>query len=138
MEIMPFDVQRDKTHGGSKACRYAKASGNSCLFGFDSTEVYFKENAMVTKRTLAVESVTIQSKFIPGSCDGFALRDTTPKQQREITAIAYDLWLARAFRNGSLQEDWLKAQRQVQKRNQRCIRTSPTNISAYSGPGHSS
>ena len=74
---------------------------------------------MATKRTQALESAAVQSEFISGSCDGFALRDTPPKQQREITAVAYDLWVARAFRNGSLQEDWLKAQCQVQKRQHR-------------------
>ena len=71
---------------------------------------------MANRRTQAVASVPAQSEFIPRSCDGFALRDTTHKQQREIATIAYGFWLARAFRDGSLQEDWLKAQRQVQKR----------------------
>jgi len=73
---------------------------------------------MATKRTQAVESVPAQAQFIPGSCDGYALRDTTHKQQREIAASAYESWLERAFRDGSPQEDWLKAQRQVQKRRQ--------------------
>src|ERR1017187_8441017 len=52
---------------------------------------------MATKRTQALESAAVQSEFISGSCDGFALRDTPPKQQWEITAVAYDLWVARAF-----------------------------------------
>jgi hypothetical protein len=79
---------------------------------------------MATKRTQAVASVPAQSQFIPGSCDGFALRDTTPKQQREIATLAYGFWLARAFRDGSLQEDWLKAQRQVQRRRRSMSATS--------------
>jgi hypothetical protein len=72
---------------------------------------------MGTKRTKKTEVATV-SEFISGSCDGFVLRDTTPKDQREIGTVAYDLWLARAFRDGSPQEDWLQAQRQVQRRSQ--------------------
>jgi hypothetical protein len=71
---------------------------------------------MATKQTQAVASVPAQSQFIPGSCDGFAVRNSTPEQQKEIAEIAYQSWLTRAFREGSPQEDWLKAQRQVQKR----------------------
>jgi hypothetical protein len=48
------------------------------------------------------------------ACDQFALSGTTqPKKQRAIAARAYELWLARGFRNGSPQEDWLRAQREV-------------------------
>ena len=43
---------------------------------------------MPTKRRRPVASVRAQSEFIPGSWDGFALRDTAPKQQQEIAAIA--------------------------------------------------
>lgn len=46
-------------------------------------------------------------------CDKFAARAVAPAQQREIAALAYKLWLARGFRNGSPQEDWLRAQRAV-------------------------
>jgi hypothetical protein len=69
---------------------------------------------MATKRP-QVTSVPAQSQFIPGSCDGFALRRTTQKQQKQIAVMAFGFWLDRAFRAGSLQEDWLKAQHQVQK-----------------------
>jgi hypothetical protein len=43
-------------------------------------------------------------------CDKFAPSHIAPAQQREIAALAYKLWLARSFRNGSPQEDWLQAQ----------------------------
>jgi hypothetical protein len=46
-------------------------------------------------------------------CDRFAPRNIAPAQQREIAALAYELWLARSFQNGSPQEDWLRAQRAV-------------------------
>jgi Protein of unknown function (DUF2934) len=46
-------------------------------------------------------------------CDKFASRNIAPAQQREIAALAYDLWLARSFQNGSPQEDWLRARRAV-------------------------
>jgi len=55
---------------------------------------------MATKRTQAVVYVLAQSEFISGSCDAFAIRNTTPKQQREIASIASGFWLARAFRDG--------------------------------------
>jgi hypothetical protein len=72
---------------------------------------------MATKRMQAVASEPAQqSAFMPRSCDAFAVRASTSKQQREIATVAFGLWLNRAFRDGSLQEDWLKAQRQVQRR----------------------
>jgi hypothetical protein len=46
-------------------------------------------------------------------CDKFAPRSIAPAKQREIAALAYKLWLARSFQNGSPQEDWLRAQRAV-------------------------
>ena len=33
--------------------------------------------------------------------------------QQEIAAVAFEFWVARAFRNGSPAEDWLRAQRKV-------------------------
>jgi len=40
---------------------------------------------------------------------------TRPETQEQIAARAFQLWLARGFRNGSPQEDWLRAQREVQR-----------------------
>ena len=55
---------------------------------------------MATKRTQAVASEPAQhSEFIPRSCDAFAVRALTSKQQREIAAITFGFWLDRAFRN---------------------------------------
>jgi hypothetical protein len=52
-------------------------------------------------------------------CDKFAARSIAPAQQREIAALAYQFWLARGFRNGSPQEDWLRAQRAVKQERRR-------------------
>jgi hypothetical protein len=81
---------------------------------------------MATKRKPAVGSVpaTAYSEFITRSCDAFALRSTTPKQRARIAAVAYDLWLARSFRHGSPQEDWLKALLRAQRRRQPSVRRS--------------
>ena len=49
-------------------------------------------------------------------CDRNAPRNIAPAKQREIAALAYKLWLARGFQNGSPQEDWLQAQRAVCQR----------------------
>ena len=88
---------------------------------------------MTTKGTQAAASEPAQqSEFIPRSCDAFAARALTSKQQRKIATIAFGLWLNRAFRDGSPQEDWLKAQRQVQRRRQPGPRMSATSISAGS------
>jgi hypothetical protein len=46
-------------------------------------------------------------------CDKFAPGDIAPAKRREIAALAYKRWLARGFRNGSPQEDWLQAQLEV-------------------------
>ncbi len=35
------------------------------------------------------------------------------EKQQKIAALAYEIWLARAFRSGSPEEDWLRAERQV-------------------------
>jgi hypothetical protein len=48
-------------------------------------------------------------------CDRLAPRIIAPAKQRDIAALAYKLWLARGFRNGSPQEDWLRAQRAVSR-----------------------
>jgi hypothetical protein len=37
-------------------------------------------------------------------------------RQRKIAALAYEVWLARAFRSGSPAEDWLRAERKVRGR----------------------
>ncbi|MGO4879430.1 MAG: DUF2934 domain-containing protein [Bryobacteraceae bacterium] len=48
------------------------------------------------------------------SCDQLTLPGAAgPKRQQRIATRAYRLWLARGFRNGSPQEDWLRAQREV-------------------------
>jgi hypothetical protein len=50
------------------------------------------------------------------SCDSLTLPGVTrPETQEQIAARAFQLWLARGFRNGSPQEDWLRAQREVQR-----------------------
>jgi hypothetical protein len=33
----------------------------------------------------------------------------TPDEQRETAELAFNIWLARAFRPGSPQEDWIQA-----------------------------
>jgi hypothetical protein len=54
-------------------------------------------------------------RMTPRVCDRFTPRHVAPAKQREIAALAYKLWLARGFQNGSPQEDWLRAQRDVGK-----------------------
>jgi len=50
------------------------------------------------------------------TCDQLALPgDTRPATQRQIATRAFALWLARGFRNGSPQEDWLRAQRELRR-----------------------
>jgi hypothetical protein len=46
------------------------------------------------------------------SCDQFGQFTMTPEEQRETAELAYSIWLARAFRYGSPQEDWIQALRQ--------------------------
>ncbi len=46
------------------------------------------------------------------SCEDFCSGKMTPGEQRETAELAYRMWLARAFRSGSPQEDWIKAVRQ--------------------------
>jgi len=49
------------------------------------------------------------------SCDRFAQPGVIgPKKQPAIVARAFELWLARGFRDGSPQEDWLRAWREAQ------------------------
>ena len=48
------------------------------------------------------------------SCDQLALPGATRSNaQKRIALRAFELWLAREFQNGSPQEDWLRAQREV-------------------------
>jgi hypothetical protein len=46
------------------------------------------------------------------SCDRFGQFDMTPEDRRETAELAFRIWLARAFRPGSPQEDWIQALRQ--------------------------
>jgi hypothetical protein len=46
------------------------------------------------------------------SCDQFGRFEMTPDEQRETAELAFSIWLARAFRRGSPQEDWIQALRQ--------------------------
>jgi hypothetical protein len=55
-------------------------------------------------------------------CDRLAPRNIASSKQREIAALAYKLWLARKFQNGSPQEDWLRAQRAVCRQRPRARR----------------
>jgi len=48
-------------------------------------------------------------------CDRFVPHNVAPAKQQEIAALAFELWLARGFQNGSPQEDWLRAQRELGK-----------------------
>jgi len=43
---------------------------------------------------------------------------------REIAKLAYGYWLARCFRNGSPQEDFLRAYRQITSRQKDCRATN--------------
>jgi DUF2934 family protein len=52
-------------------------------------------------------------RITPRVCDRLTPQNIAPAKQREIAAVAFDLWLARGFQNGSPQEDWLRAQREV-------------------------
>jgi hypothetical protein len=40
------------------------------------------------------------------------------QRQKEVAALAYEFWRARRFRNGSPQEDLLRADREVRKRSE--------------------
>jgi hypothetical protein len=52
--------------------------------------------------------------FHASPCDRLAPRGAArPETQQRIAARAFELWLARSFRHGSPQEDWLQAQRDV-------------------------
>jgi hypothetical protein len=45
------------------------------------------------------------------------LRDGVESEKQErIAALAFEFWLARAFRNGSPETDWLRADRQVRSK----------------------
>ncbi|MGA3039967.1 MAG: DUF2934 domain-containing protein [Bryobacteraceae bacterium] len=55
------------------------------------------------------------TRITPRVCDKLAAREIAPAQQREIAALAYNLWLERGFQGGSPQEDWLRAQRVVRQ-----------------------
>jgi len=45
-------------------------------------------------------------------CDRFVdAGSVTPEKQRQIAERAFAFWLARQFRKGSPQEDWLRAAR---------------------------
>ena len=46
------------------------------------------------------------------SCDQFRHFNMTPEEQRETAELAFSIWLARAVRRGSPQEDWIQAVRQ--------------------------
>jgi len=52
--------------------------------------------------------------LMAGSCDAYGYRSITRNEQLEIAELAFSYWLNRGFRGGSPQEDWLKAQQQVQ------------------------
>jgi len=52
-------------------------------------------------------------RITPRVCDRPTPQNIAPAEQREIAAVAFELWLARGFQNGSPQEDWLRAQREV-------------------------
>jgi len=49
-------------------------------------------------------------------CDLYAPGNSAPALQPEIAALAYKLWLARGFQDGSPQEDWLRAKREIFQR----------------------
>lgn len=54
------------------------------------------------------------------TCDKLAVASAgRPERQQQIAARAFELWLARGFRNGSPQEDWLQAQRELQRTEER-------------------
>jgi hypothetical protein len=47
------------------------------------------------------------------SCNSSSLPEPAGKTSDQVATRAFELWLARAFRNGSPQEDWLRAQREI-------------------------
>jgi hypothetical protein len=49
-----------------------------------------------------------EPKMVPTS-----LNRPESAKQRKIAALAYEFWLARAFRNGSPEQDWLRAEQAV-------------------------
>jgi len=55
-----------------------------------------------------------KSAILPlvASCDQFGPFAMTADEQRETAELAFSIWLARAFRRGSPQEDWIQAVRQ--------------------------
>lgn len=59
----------------------------------------------MTKQTVQITPKTCAQLAQPGAA--------RPKMQQQIAARAFKLWLARDFRDGSPQEDWLRAQREI-------------------------
>jgi len=55
---------------------------------------------------------------------GFSVSD----EQQKIATLAYELWLARAFRGGSPAEDWLRAEIQVRGKAAATIRRAMEGI----------
>jgi hypothetical protein len=43
-----------------------------------------------------------------------------PEKQQEVAALAYEFWQARGCSDGSPEEDWFRAERELQGRRERC------------------
>jgi hypothetical protein len=47
---------------------------------------------------------------------GTLRRRVQSERHRKIAALAFEFWLARAFRNGSPEADWLRADRELRRK----------------------
>ena len=65
------------------------------------------------KRDMPKQIVSIAGKSCAQLVQPSAAR---PEIQQTIADRAFELWLARGFRNGSPQEDWMRAQQEIQSR----------------------
>lgn len=61
----------------------------------------------------------VQRRQNKSLCERAVPLSVAPAKQREVAALAYKFWVARAFHNGSPQEDWLRAMRVVSSQRMR-------------------
>ena len=62
-------------------------------------------------------NMAVESDSISESCDEFArIVVPEPENQQEVAALAYEFWQARGCPDGSPEEDWFRAERELKNR----------------------
>ena len=95
------------------------ASKISLSIDFIDKDIVGGGNPVMAKQ---VTKIAVESDSIAESADESARIE--PQNQQEVAALAYEFWQARGCPDGSPEQDWFRAERELQSRREQRLKAA--------------